>query len=174
MTVSLILAMADNGVIGRSSPDPDRPGPSSSLPWHLPKDLRRFKKLTLHHPIVMGRRTFESIGRPLPKRRSLVLTRDPGYRAGGAEVFHSLDAALEAAGGGEVFVIGGVAVFVEALPRAGRIYLTRVHDDVAGDVRLPGLDLDGWELVSSEAHPADERHAHPFTFERWERSADRG
>ena len=170
MRLSLILAMADNGVIGLSRPDPSRPGASSSLPWHLPRDLRRFKRLTVGHTMIMGRKTWDSIGRPLPKRRSLVLTRDLGFRAEGAEVAHSLDQALAAAAAEEeAFIIGGVAVFAEALPRADRVYLTRVHGDVEGDVRLPELDLDGWRLVASEPHLADERHALAFTFECWNR-----
>lgn len=162
MTVSLILAMADNRVIGRDN----------ELPWHLPADLRRFKKLTVGHAIVMGRRTWESIGRPLPRRRSIVVSRDPSYRAPGAEVAGSLEEALDlAADDDEVFVIGGAAVFAAALPRADRLYLTRVHAEVPGDVRCPPLG-GGWQLVEEERHEADERHVYPFTFQVYERRED--
>lgn len=163
MKISLILAMADNRVIGRDG----------DLPWHLPADLARFKKLTVGHTIVMGRKTFESIGRPLPRRRSVVVSRDPGYRAEGAEVAGSLEEALElTAGDGEVFVIGGAAVFAEALPRADRLYLTRVHAEVEGDVVCPPLDDGSWRMVGEERHEADERHAHPFTFQVYDRAAE--
>lgn len=159
MTVSLILAMADNRVIGRDN----------ELPWHLPADLRRFKEMTVGHAIVMGRKTWESIGRPLPRRRSIVVSRNPSYRAAGADVAGSLEEALRLAGDDdEVFVIGGAAVFAAALPRADRVYLTRVHAEVPGDVRCPPLG-GCWELVAEERHEADERHAHPFTFQVYER-----
>lgn len=160
MKLSLILAMAENRVIGRGN----------DLPWHLPADLKRFKALTLDHAIVMGRRTFESIGRPLPRRRSIVISRDPAYAADGVEVAHSLDEALQlAAGDDEVFVIGGAAVFAAALPRADRLYLTRVHAEAEGDVTCPPLDDGSWKLLSEERHEADERHAYPFTFQVYER-----
>lgn len=162
MRISLVVAMAENGVIGNGG----------DLPWHLPADLKRFKRLTLGHVIVMGRKTFESIGRPLPKRRSVVITRDPAWRHDGVTVVHGLDEALcQAAGEDEVFVIGGAEIFALAWPRADRLYLTRVHADVDGDVRLPEIDTGGWQLVSAERHPADERHACAFTFEQWERSS---
>jgi dihydrofolate reductase len=123
----------------------------------------------------MGRRTFESIGRPLPRRRSVVLSRDPEYRAAGAEVAAGLDEALAlAAGEEEVFVIGGAAVFAAALPSAGRLYLTRVHAEVEGDVVCPPLDEGSWRLVEEERHAADERHAYPFTFQLYDRREDAG
>ena len=116
--ISLVVAISENGVIGSKN----------GLPWHLPADLKKFKQLTTGHAIIMGRKTWESIGRPLPERRMLVITRDPGKLAGApVETFVSLDAALAAAGEDEVFVIGGGEIFREALPKAGRIYLTRVH-----------------------------------------------
>ncbi len=160
MRLSLILAMAENRVIGRDG----------ALPWRLPADLKHFKTLTLDHTIVMGRKTWESIGRPLPRRRSIVLTRDPAYHAKGAEMASSLDQALGlAAGDDEVFVIGGAAVFAEALPRAGRVYLTRVHAELEGDVMCSPLDDGSWELTGEERREADDRHAYPFTFQVWER-----
>ncbi len=162
MKLSIIVAAAENRVIGRDG----------GLPWHLSKDLKRFKKLTLGHALVMGRKTFESIGRPLPRRRSVVLSRDPVYRPPGAETAGSLEGALERLardGEAEVFVIGGAEVFAEALPLAERLYLTRVHARVEGDVCFPEFDPAAWRLVSSERHDADDRHAYPFSFEIWER-----
>ncbi len=159
-TVSLLVAMAENRVIGNRG----------ELPWRLPADLRRLKRLTTGHAIVMGRRTWESIGRPLPKRRSIVLSRRPGYELKGAEVVSSLDEALAlAADDDEVFVIGGAELFAAALGRADRLYLTRVHAEVEGDVWMPSFEDGSWELVAEEAHGADERHAYAFTFEIYER-----
>ncbi len=155
MKISLIVAMSENGVIGRGG----------DLPWHLSADLKRFKKLTLGHVVIMGRKTFESIGRPLPRRRSLVLSRDPAYRAAGAEVAASLEQALAmAAAEDDVFVIGGAAVFAEALPLADRLYLTLVHAEVDGDVTFPAVDTDSWRLISTERHEADAKHAYAFSF----------
>jgi dihydrofolate reductase len=159
--ITLIVAVADSGVIGREN----------ALPWHLPEDLRRFKRLTLGKPVVMGRRTFESIGKPLPGRRNIVLTRDTNYRHEGIDVVHGADQALGAASGAaEVMVIGGADLFRVFLPMAGRVHLTRVHADIAGDVIWTPLDVRQWRRVQCESHPADERHAHPMTFEVWERT----
>ena len=126
--LSVIVAVADNGVIGRDN----------ALPWHLPEDLRYFKRVTLGKPIVMGRRTFESIGRPLPGRTNIVISRDPGFAAVGIEVAASLDAALQlASGAAEVVVIGGAEIYRLAIPRADRLYVTEVHTEPAGDALLP-------------------------------------
>lgn len=168
MNVCLLVAVAENRVIGRDG----------ALPWHLPADLKRFKKLTLGHVVIMGRKTHESIiaslGRPLPKRRSLVLSRDPAYQAPGVEAVSGLDQALELASAeARVFVVGGAAVFAEALPRADRLYLTRVHAEVEGDVFFPELDFEAWMLRSEERHEADDRHVYAFSFlvyDRLERS----
>jgi len=158
--VTLIVAVADSGVIGRDN----------ALPWHLPEDLKRFKRLTLGKPVVMGRKTFESIGRPLPGRQNIVVTRDPNYRREGIDVVHDVDAALRAAGGApEIMVIGGAELFRLLLPRAGRLHLTRVRADVAGDVMWPALDEREWQVVQREEYAADERHAHSMTFEVWEK-----
>lgn len=159
--ITLIVAAADNGVIGRDN----------ALPWHLPDDLKRFKQLTLGKPIVMGRRTFESIGKPLPGRQNIVLTRDANYRREGVTVVHDADAAVRAAGeAAEIMVIGGAELFRLFLPRAGRVHLTRVHGDIAGDVSWPPLDPHEWKEVGRERHEADDRHVHPMTFEVWEKT----
>lgn len=159
-SLSLIAALARNRVIGRDH----------RLPWHLPADLRFFKQMTLGKPLLMGRRTWESIGRPLPGRRMIVLSNDPGYSAPGCSVVHSMDAALSEAGAvAEVMVIGGALLYAQTLPLADRMYLTQVEADVAGDVRFPEWDSLDWRLDWEEKHPADAEHAWPYCFQRWER-----
>jgi dihydrofolate reductase len=158
--ITLIVAAADNGVMGREN----------ELPWHLPEDLRRFKRLTLGKPVVMGRKTHESIGRPLPGRHNIVVTRDQQYRREGVTVVHGVDEALRVAGDvPEIMVIGGAELFQWFLPRAGRVHLTRVHAQVPGDVMWPALDEGQWRRVHHESRPADEQHVYPMTFEVWER-----
>ena len=137
----LIVAAAANGTIGVDG----------RLPWHIPADLKRFKALTMGKPMVMGRKTFASLPGLLPGRRHIVLTRDPDWAAPGAEVVHDLDAALALAGNGEVAVIGGAEIFALALPRAGRLELTEVQADVAGDTAMPRLGP-GWRETFREAH----------------------
>lgn len=160
MIITLIVAVADNGVIGRDN----------TLPWHLPDDLKRFKRLTMGKPIVMGRKTYESIGKPLPGRQNIVVTRDANYRREGVTVVHDAEAALRAAGAApEIMVIGGAELFRSLLPRAGRLHLTRVHGNIEGDVMWPALDDREWSVVERESHSADERHAWPMTFEVWEK-----
>ena len=157
--------MAENDVIGIDG----------RLPWHLPADLRRFKQLTVGHPVIMGRRTFDSIDRkPLADRQNIVLTRDPTYRAPGAHTAASLEDALRQAGdAAEVFVAGGEAVYRAALPIADRLYLTIVHARVEGDTRFPAFDESDWRVIEDERHDADARHAHPFTFRTFERRSRR-
>jgi len=159
--VSVIVALDEAGTIGRDG----------GLPWHLPDDLRRFKALTMGHVLLMGRRTCESIGRALPGRRSLVLSRTPGYRApAGVEVVPDLDTALARAAGAErLFVIGGAAVFRAALPLADELLVTQVHAAVPGDVRFPEVDWEAWSLVEDDFHAADARHPIPFSFRRFVR-----
>lgn len=150
-----VLAVADNGVIGRDN----------GLPWRLPADLRHFKALTLGKPVLMGRRTFESLGRPLPGRHNLVLTRDPGWSAGGVTVVGSLDEALAlAAGHDELMVIGGAELYRLCWARLARIELTRVHAAPQGDTRLEGVDWTGWRETSVERHAADERNEFDYSF----------
>jgi dihydrofolate reductase len=140
--LSLIAAVASNGVIGSNN----------TLPWQLPEDLKRFKALTLGHPIVMGRKTHESIGRPLPGRRNLIVSRKPDYRAEGCEVVASLVQALAACEGttDEIFVIGGAQIYVEALPLAHRLYLTEIRRDFPGDARFPAIDAGDWRETARE------------------------
>ncbi|HEX4585367.1 MAG TPA: dihydrofolate reductase [Burkholderiaceae bacterium] len=139
--LNLIVARARNGVIGRGG----------TLPWHLPEDLRHFKHITMGHPIVMGRRTWESIGRPLPGRRSIVVTRNPGFRAAGIQTASSLEQALAMCeGAGEVFVIGGAGLFAQALPMAQRLFVTEIDADFEGDTFFPPADLTAWRQSSRE------------------------
>ena len=146
--------MADNGMIGRGH----------GLPWHLPDDLKRFKALTMGHAMLMGRKTWDSIGRPLPGRRSLVLTRNAAWHAPGTERVASLAEAAERAGEVSLYVIGGAEVFSIAWPIVARLELTEVHAEPAGDTRLQGFDRTAWREVLRERHAADARHAHPFSF----------
>jgi len=157
--VSLIVAMAQNGVIGRDN----------ALPWRLPADLKRFRAFTLGKTLLMGRKTFESIGRPLPGRESLVLTRDRRWLAPGVMVVHSVEEALAQAGGDELVTIGGAQIYRLVLPFARRIYLTHVHADVPGDTFFPDFDATQWDDVECRVHPADEEHAYPVTFVTLER-----
>lgn len=162
--IAVVAALARNRVIGRGN----------RLPWHLPDDLRHFKRLTSGRAIVMGRRTWESLPGLLPDRAHVVVTRDPAYRAQGAQVVHSLDAALAAAGGEEVFVVGGAELYALALPRAVRLHLTLVDAEVEGDAFFPEIDPAQWREVAREPHAADERHAYPFAFVTLERVAGSG
>lgn len=153
--LTLIVARARNGVIGASG----------GLPWRLPEDLAFFKRTTMGHPIVMGRKTWESIGRPLPGRRSIVVTRDRGFAAAGAEVVHSLDEAIALCrGSDEIFVIGGAQLYAEALPRADRLLLTEIHADFEGDTHLPAPSAGLWSETSREPHPPTGSREFGFDF----------
>jgi dihydrofolate reductase len=166
MLLSLIAAVAENGVIGRGG----------QLPWRLSADLRRFKALTMGHPIIMGRRTWESIARPLPGRTSIVVTRQTRYSTPfpSVQIAHDLDAALQLAaaapgGDSEAFVIGGGELYAAALLRAGRLHFTRVLSAVDGNAYFPPLDLHQWRLLSAENHAADAKNEYAHTFEVYER-----
>ena len=155
MRISLVVAVSENGVIGRDA----------GLPWNLPADLRHFKRITLGHPILMGRRTHESIGRPLPGRANLILSRDPDYFSPGCTVVPSWSQALEAAGdSAELMVIGGEAIYRLALARADRIHLTRVDTRVEGDAHFPDLNPADWREIESRGYPADDANAFDLTF----------
>ena len=142
-------------------------GQQGGLPWHLPDDLKRFKAVTLGKPILMGRRTYESIGRPLAGRRNLVLTRRTGAAWPGVECVSTLQEACGRAGDvAELCVIGGAEVYALALPFADSIYLTQVHASPAGDTRFPLDALAGWQELERQEHPIDARHAHAMSFTR--------
>jgi len=153
--VSLVVAADARGGIGREG----------RLPWHLPADLKRFKSLTLGKPIIMGRRTQLSIGRPLPGRRNIVISRDQRLALAGCEIAGSLDAALRLAGDApEACVIGGAEIYRLALPVAGVLHLTRVEAVVDADTFFPEIDPGEWQELQREPHAPDERHAYPYTF----------
>ena len=158
--ISLIAAVAENGVIGRDN----------HLPWHLPNDLKYFRAVTLGHPVILGRKNYESIGRPLPGRENIVLSTDPAYRAPGCRVVPSLEAALALTEKEpEVFIIGGATLYRQALPLVQRLYLTRVHAQVEGDVFFPEWDPSQWRELRREDHRADARHAYDYSFLVYER-----
>ncbi|WP_132053846.1 dihydrofolate reductase [Pseudocnuella soli] len=160
--ISFVVAADEGGVIGKAN----------QLPWHLPNDLKYFKNLTWAMPILMGRKTFESIGKPLPGRQSIVITRNGDWQYPGVLVVHSVAEALEAAktaGVKEIFVIGGAEIFASAMPQAQRLYLTRVHHRFDGDVFLPSIDDSEWNLVREQHCSADEKNAYAHTFQVWER-----
>jgi dihydrofolate reductase len=152
--------MAQNGVIGRNN----------ALPWRLPADLRHFKALTMGHPVILGRKTFDSIGRVLEGRRWIVLTRQRDWHRAGVEVAHDLDEALRPLSAeSQVFVAGGAEVYRQALPRADRLFLTVIHAEVDGDARFPALDPAQWTLMEDERHDPDERNAFAYSFRRYEK-----
>ena len=153
--VAIVVGMAENRVIGRDG----------DLPWRLPADMARFRSLTMGKPIVMGRRTHESIGRALDGRRNIVVSRRPGYHSPGCTVVASLEAAFEAASGAaEAAVIGGAGIYEHALPFATRIHLTLVHASIEGDVRFPQIDTGEWREVARIERAADERNGYDMSF----------
>ncbi len=158
--ISIIVAASTNNVIGVQG----------ELPWRLPDDLKRFKQLTMGKPIVMGRRTFESIGRPLPGRQNIVITRQPQFKADGCDVVSSPAAALTAAADApEIMIIGGSQIYELFLPKASRLYLTRVQADIEGDAVFPAIDEQEWHLVEREAREASEANEYAFEFRIYER-----
>lgn len=158
--LTLIAALARNGVIGCNN----------RLPWRLPADLRFFQQTTMGKPLLMGRRTWESIGRPLPGRRMIVLSGHPGYRAAGCTVAGALPEALTLAGDApELMVIGGATLYEQTLPLADRLVLTRIEAEIPGDVWFPAWAEQDWRLVWEEAHAADAEQVWPYRFQRWER-----
>ncbi len=161
MSISLIVGVSTNTVIGVRG----------ELPWHISEDLRRFRKLTTGKPMVMGRKTFDSIGQPLPERRNIVITRDPEFTAPGCDIVASPDAAIELVGeAADVMVIGGNQIYAAFLPRARRIYLTRIHAHIDGDTYFEKLDEADWKLVACEEHAANEERRHGFAFMTYDRS----
>lgn len=162
MEISLILAASDNNVIGHDN----------QMPWHLSNDLKRFKSLTLGHPVIMGRKTFESLGRPLPGRQNIVITRNTDYAATGCDVVSSIEDALDMVSGqDEVFIIGGGQIYSQMWEKADNLYLTRVHTIIDGETSVPGI-TDYWTETSREAHDADERNQYPYTFIDYKKKAN--
>ena len=160
--VSLIVAISSNGVIGRDG----------DLPWHLPADLRHFKKTTMGHHLIIGRATWDEVGKPLPGRIMVVVTRNRSFNVDGVLVAHSVEEALSLVrNDDEPFIGGGAEIYRQAL-EAGmvdRLYITRVHTEVEGDTFFPSIDLGKWLLADQVDHPADEKNEHPYTFECYDR-----
>ncbi|MBE8719493.1 dihydrofolate reductase [Sphingobacterium pedocola] len=160
LKLTLIVAAAENNAIGKGN----------KMPWHLPGDFKYFKKNTLDHSIVMGRKTFESIGKALPERRNIVITRDLNYKAKDIDVANSLEEVLTyCRDEREIFIIGGAEIYRQTLPLAQKVLLTRVHTTVDGDAFFPALIPTAWKLISSETYQKDEKHAFDYSFEVYER-----
>ena len=161
MLLSIIVAVAENGTMGKNN----------ALPWNLPDDLRNFKRVTLGKPIVMVRKPFESIGRPLPGRTNIVISRNPHFSADGIEVASNIEDALHLAeriatrdGSDELMVIGGAEVYKAALPRAGKLYVTEIHAAIEGDTQLPAIDWSEWRELRRERHVAMAPNTHDYSF----------
>ena len=155
MIVSIIVALDENDVIGTNG----------KLPWHLSADLKNFKKITMGKPIIMGRKTHESIGRPLPGRKNIIISRDHAYIAEGCTVLHSLDDAIDhSANVSEVMIMGGAELYRQTIGRASRLYLTEVHASVGGDTFFPEFDRDNWKEIERRDFEADEKNDHPYSF----------
>ena len=161
MLLSLMVAMDERGIIGRDN----------GLPWHLSADLRRVKAVTMGKPIIMGRKTYESIGKPLPGRENIIITRNSGYTSAGCAVFTDIDAALEhCRGHEEAIIMGGAELYRQTMARASRIYLTEVHASVAGDTFFPEFDRGEWRELTREDFPADEKNEYAYSFVVLERN----
>lgn len=158
--ISLVVAMDENGLIGRDG----------QLPWRLPEDLKHFRRLTLGKTVLMGRKTWQSLGKPLEGRRNWVLSRDASFRPAGCEVFGALEQALAAPREGELVVIGGAELYRQTLPLADTMHLTRVHARVDGDTRFPAWSAADFRQTAVVDHPADARHAHAYSFITLERA----
>ncbi|MEM0996166.1 MAG: dihydrofolate reductase [Bacteroidota bacterium] len=157
MIVSAVLAVSENGVIGKDN----------QLPWRLPADLKYFKRTTIDHTVIMGRKTYDSIGRPLPRRRNLVITRNRDWTADGVEVVHGLTEAIAAcAGESEVFIIGGATIYERAFAEGlvTRLHLTQVHADFAGDTFFTLPEADTWRVISQVRHESDEKNPYAYSF----------
>ena len=155
MRISLIAAMAENRVIGRDN----------QLPWRLSADLKHFRKITTGKPIIMGRNTHDSIGRPLPDRLNIIISRDQQYQADGCVVVHSIDAALKAASEAEeVMIMGGAQLYEQMIERADRLYLTLVHAEIEGDVYFPDIDWEHWQEISAENFKSDDKNEFDYSF----------
>jgi dihydrofolate reductase len=161
MIISIIVAMTDKRVIGINN----------QLPWHLPGDMKWFRQNTLGKPVVMGRKTFESIGKPLPQRTNIIITRDQNYHVEGCITVHSIEEAISAAADAdELMIIGGSSFYEQMLPQTDRLYLTLVHADIEGDAWFPVVDLNQWQEVTKEDYAADEKNPYPYSFIQLERN----
>lgn len=159
--ITLIVAAAENNAIGKNN----------QMLWHLPNDFKYFKKNTLAHSVVMGRKTFESIGKPLPERRNIILTRDMNFTHEEVDVANSINEVLNyCRDEREIFIIGGAEIYKQTLPLADKILLTLVHTTIDGDAYFPELLNHEWKLVSADKHEKDEKHAFDYTFEVYERA----
>lgn len=168
MRIALIWAMAENHVIGRNN----------QLPWYLPGDLQYFKRVTSGKPVIMGRKTYDSIGKPLPNRTNIIVTRDTAFQAEGCQVVHSLEEAIVLAeaqvavsGGDEVIVMGGAEIYAQALPKADRLYVTLVHAEVAGDAYFPAIDFAAWQQIAREDYRAEGPNPYDYSFVVYDRPA---
>lgn len=157
--IAIVVAMSKNCVIGKDN----------ALPWHLPADLAYFKKVTMGHPILMGRKTYEAIGRPLPGRENVIMTREPDYHQDGCTIVHSKEEALARFADVDLYVIGGAEIIKEFLPDADRLHLTLIDHEFEGDTFLPELNLDEWTIVSETPGITDEKNPYPFRFLVYER-----
>ncbi|MDR4888608.1 dihydrofolate reductase [Fredinandcohnia sp. QZ13] len=154
--ISLLLAMDKNQLIGKDN----------DLPWRLPADLAYFKRVTMGHPIIMGRKTYDSIGRPLPGRENIIVTRDTSYKAEGCKVIHSIDEIVKMSEETEqeLFVIGGAEIFKEILPYSDRLYITEIDEEFEGDTYFPAFDKAEWQVISKEKGIKDEKNPYEYTF----------
>jgi len=162
MKISLVVAMSKNRVIGKDG----------DIPWKLSDDQKNFRKITMDHPIIMGRKTHESIGRPLDGRLNIILTRDQNYKAQDCTVVHTLDEAIKTSGDvEEVFIIGGEAIYEMCLPQTDRIYLSKVQVNIDGDTFFPELDMNDWTIIQQESHlETDDKHTYPYNYYILERN----
>lgn len=162
LTITLIVAATENNIIGKNN----------QMPWHLPNDFKYFKKVTLGHSVIMGRKTFDAIGKPLPERRNIVVTRNQDFNPPEVDTANSLnEALLYCRDEREIFIIGGANIYAQSLPFANRVLLTRVHTELDGDAKFPELAPQEWLLESEERHEADEKHAFAYTFQVYVRQA---
>jgi dihydrofolate reductase len=162
MIIALVLAVSENGVIGKDN----------ALPWRLPADLRYFRKVTASYPLIMGRKTFDSVGRPLPGRRNIIITRQANFQIPGCDVVHTLDEAIQLAqstNAPQISIVGGAEIFRQALPLATRIYLTRIHAEFEGDAFFAIPDPEKWKEVSRDDHLADAENPYSYSFIVYER-----
>lgn len=160
MNLTIIAAMSENRVIGRDN----------DLAWHLPDDLKRFKELTKGHHVIMGRKTFESVGKPLPGRTNIIVTNQKEYKAPGCIIVHTLKEAIQKAENDkQPYIIGGGKIYDQALPLCDTLEITHIHAQVEGDTYFPEVDTSKWQIVAKESHPADDKHEFAFDFLTYQR-----